>query len=161
MTRLYAEDLSAGEVFELGTASVTEVEIIDFASQYDPLPIHVSREVAANGPFGGIIGSAAHSLALYSGLASRMFVPRLALVAGKGIERMRLPNPLRPDVIHTASITILGVSPRFRGDAPTTDRADLRCAGQLVDADGRVVLTMEPDSAPWGGGLRTGVSHAL
>lgn len=143
-TRLYAEDLSVGDLFELGTTSVTEAAIVDFATIYDPLPIHVDPEAAATGPFGGIIGSAAHSLALYSSLASRVFVPRLALIAGKGIERLRLPNPLRPGVVHTASIEILDVAPRFRDGASNTDRADLRCAGRLIDADGRVVLAMEP-----------------
>ncbi|WP_084811742.1 MaoC/PaaZ C-terminal domain-containing protein [Gordonia westfalica] len=141
---LYAEDLRAGDVFELGTTSATEDEIIEFAKRFDPLPIHVDREAAAAGPFGGIIGSAAHSLALYSSLASRVFIPRLALVAGKGIETMRLPNPLRPDVIHTAGIEILEVAPRFRGEDRTTERADLRCAGRLVDDEGRVVLAMAP-----------------
>lgn len=141
---LYAEDLRLGEVHELGTTSVTEAEIVEFAKRFDPLPIHIDPIEAAAGPFGGIVGSAAHSLALYSGLASPAFISRLALVAGKGIERMRLPHPLRPGVIHTASIEILDVAPRFREGVSTTDRADLRCAGRLVDPEGRVVLAMEP-----------------
>ncbi|WP_435769022.1 MaoC/PaaZ C-terminal domain-containing protein [Nocardioides sp. SYSU DS0651] len=143
MTTLHAEDLAVGDVHDLGTTSATEAEIIAFAERFDPLPIHVDREAAATGPFGGIIGSAAHTLALYSSLASRVFMPRLALVAGKGIERMRLPHPLRPDVMHTASIEVLEVVPRYRDGATATDRADLRCRGGLTDAEGRVVLALE------------------
>lgn len=143
MSLLHAEDLHPGLVHDLGTTSASEAEIIEFARRYDPLPIHVDREQAAAGPFGGIIGSAAHTLALYSGLASRVFMPRLALVAGKGIERMRLPHPLRPDVVHRASIEVVEVVPRFRGDEGSTDRADLRCRGRLEDPDGRVVLSLE------------------
>ncbi|MBV6726527.1 MaoC/PaaZ C-terminal domain-containing protein [Nocardioides daeguensis] len=139
----FAEDLEVGDVHDLGTTSASEAEIIAFARRFDPLPLHVDEQAAAAGPFGGVIGSAAHTLALYSGLASRAFMPRVALVAGKGIDRMRLPAPLRPDVVHTATIEVLDVAPRFRGDATSTDRADLRCAGRLVDADGQVVLALE------------------
>ncbi|MGO3327605.1 MaoC/PaaZ C-terminal domain-containing protein [Gordonia sp. (in: high G+C Gram-positive bacteria)] len=141
---LYAEDLLVGDVYELGTTCATEAEIIDFARRFDPLPIHIDPTAAAAGPFAGIIGSASHSMALYSSVASAVFVSQLALVAGKGVERLRFPNPLRPDAVLTASIEILDVTPRFRGEAATTDRADLRCRGQLTEADGRPVLTMEP-----------------
>ncbi|MEO9328923.1 MaoC/PaaZ C-terminal domain-containing protein [Gordonia aurantiaca] len=142
--QLYAEDLTVGATDELGTTSVTEAEIVEFAQRFDPLPMHVDRAAAEAGPFGVIVGCAAHTLSLYSGLASRVFVPRLALVAGKGIERLRLPNPLRPGVVHAATIEICDVVPRFRGDEPTTDRADLHCVGRLIDDLGRVVLVMEP-----------------
>lgn len=139
----FAEDLTPGKVHDLGVTSATEAEIIDFARRFDPLPIHVDPVAAAAGPFGGIIASATHTLALYSGLASREFMPRLALVAGKGIERMRLPHPLRPDVVHTASIEIADVTPRFRDGDDGTERADLRCVGRLIDDQGRVVLALE------------------
>lgn len=139
----FAEDLRVGDVHDLGTTSATEAEIVAFAERFDPLPIHVDREAAAAGPFGGIIGSAAHTLALYSSLASPGFMARLALVAGKGVERMRVPHPLRPDVVHAATIEVLEVVPRFRGDATTTDRADLRCGGRLTDPEGRVALALE------------------
>ncbi|MFE0748120.1 hypothetical protein [Gordonia sp. NPDC058843] len=33
---------------------------------------------------------------------------------------MRLPDPLRPDVIHTADIEIVDIAPNFRGDAVAT-----------------------------------------
>lgn len=139
----FAEDLHVGDVHDLGTTSATEAEIVAFAERFDPLPIHVDREAAAAGPFGGIIGSAAHTLALYSSLASPGFMAHLALVAGKGVERMRVPHPLRPDVVHTATIEVLDVVPRFREGASSTDRADLRCGGRLTDPEGRVALALE------------------
>lgn len=139
----FAEDLRVGDVHDLGTTSATEAEIVAFAERFDPLPIHVDREAAAAGPFGGIIGSAAHTLALYSSLASPRFMARLALVAGKGVERMRVPHPLRPDVVLTGTIEVLEVTPRFRDDATATDRADVRCGGRLTDPAGRVALALE------------------
>lgn len=98
---LFAEDLAIGDWMDLGSVSATEAEIIEFATLYDPLPLHTDPEVAARSPFGGIIASAIHTQALFGRLASSRFIPRLALVAGKGMETVRFPAPVRPgDVLH-------------------------------------------------------------
>jgi acyl dehydratase len=131
---LHAEDLHPGEVVPLGSVEVTAAEIIAFATTYDPLPIHVDPVAAAAGPFGGVIASAAHTIALYSSLASRVFVPRLALVAGKGIDRLRLPHPVRPGAL-SATIEVIDVTPT------RPDRADLRLRSEMTDQDGHVVLS--------------------
>ena len=52
---LYAEDLSEGQQFQLGTYTITEAEILQFADQYDPVPIHTDPAAAAAGPFGGLL----------------------------------------------------------------------------------------------------------
>ena len=132
---LHAEDLHPGEVVPLGSVEVTAEEIIAFATTYDPLPIHVDPVAAAAGPFCGVIASAAHTIALYSSLASRVFVPRLALVAGKGIDRLRLPHPVRPGATLSATIEVLDVT------TTRSDRADLRLRSEMTDQDGQVVLS--------------------
>jgi acyl dehydratase len=38
---LHAEDLVEGQQFQLGTYTITEAEILQFANQYDPVPIHI------------------------------------------------------------------------------------------------------------------------
>ena len=40
MPALYFEDFEAGQVYELGSRTVTEDEIVAFASQWDPQPMH-------------------------------------------------------------------------------------------------------------------------
>jgi hypothetical protein len=39
----YAEDLAVGQRFELGSYTISEEEIVGFAKQYDPVPIHTTR----------------------------------------------------------------------------------------------------------------------
>ncbi|MBZ5735331.1 hypothetical protein K8Z61_12575 [Nocardioides sp. TRM66260-LWL] len=135
---LHAEDLRPHDFLELGSVSTTEEEIVEFARRFDPLPIHVDVEAATAGHFGGVIASAAHTLALYSSLASRRFIPRLALVAGKGIDSLRLPAPVRPATRLDASIAISEIRMR-----PERGTADVRCAATMTDEHGDVVLAFE------------------
>jgi acyl dehydratase len=60
---LYAEDLIVGQRFEFGSYTIGEEEILRFARQYDPVPIHIDKEAAASGPFGGLIASGFNTLA--------------------------------------------------------------------------------------------------
>ncbi|MGV0834406.1 MaoC/PaaZ C-terminal domain-containing protein [Mycolicibacterium thermoresistibile] len=129
---LYAEDLAVGDWMKLGTVEVSRDEIIEFARRFDPLPIHLD---AANSPFGDVIASGMHTMALFSSIASPSFISRLALVAGKGAERLQFPRPVRPDTVLTGSVEIIEIRMRDR-------RADVHCRYEMVDPDGEVVMTM-------------------
>ena len=48
----YYEDFEVGEVTEVGPVSVTEDEIVEFATRYDPQPFHIDPEAAKSSPFG-------------------------------------------------------------------------------------------------------------
>lgn len=126
----HAEDLQVGDRMNLGSVDVTREAIIDFATRYDPLEIHLDD---TRSPFGDIIASGVHTMAYFSSMASRSFFPRLALVAGKGIERMRLPHPVFPGACLTGQIRIDDVVMK-------PERADIVCGSTMVDQSGRVVL---------------------
>lgn len=127
----YAEDLTVGDWMELGSIRVDLDEIIDFATKYDPLPIHVA---GTDSPFGGVIASGMHTMALYSSLASRVFMPRLALIAGKGIDRLRLPAPVYPGRTLTGTIEIID-------NVGRAGRADISHRSTMTDDRGAVVLS--------------------
>ncbi len=64
-TRLvYAEDLGIGQRFDLGSHTVTEAELVDFATHWDPQWFHIDRAAAQDGQFGGLIASGIHTLAI-------------------------------------------------------------------------------------------------
>ena len=48
----YFEDYTPGQVYELGTVTVSEAEIIDFARQFDPQYFHIDPEKARSSRFG-------------------------------------------------------------------------------------------------------------
>ena len=129
---LYAEDLAVGDWMDLGPVEVTRDEIVRFARQFDPLPIHVD---GTESPFGDVIASGMHTLALFASISSPKFMARLALVAGKGFDRMRLPNPVRPGSVLTGSLQVVEVRLGSR-------KADVHCLYEMVDQDGGLVMTM-------------------
>lgn len=57
---LFLEDLAVGQVWTGGPIEMTEADIVRFAREFDPQPMHVDAEAAAKGRFGGLIASGWH-----------------------------------------------------------------------------------------------------
>jgi len=60
----YLEDFQVGDKFDVGSIVVEEDEVLSFARRFDPQPMHIDREAAANGWFKGLIASGWHTAAL-------------------------------------------------------------------------------------------------
>ncbi len=127
----HAEDLQVGDYLRLGSVEVTRAEIIAFASKFDPLSIHLD---GADSPFGDVIASGVHTMACFSSMASRSFIPRLALIAGKGMDRLRFPHPVRPGAVLSGSVQVDEVAMRDH-------RADVIYQATLTDESDRTVLS--------------------
>lgn len=97
---LYAQDLTVGQRFAFGSYPMEEAEIVEFATRYDPLYIHIDREAAAKGPFGGLIASGLHTMAVYQRLIAEAMWWKVAGIAGKRFE-IDLQRPVRPGMVLT------------------------------------------------------------
>ncbi len=90
------EDFVVGETWKSPVVTVSEADIIGFASVYDPQPMHTDTAAAAEGRFGGIIASGWH----IAGLAMRLFIQSGGYgetpVVGMGIDELRWRVPVRP-----------------------------------------------------------------
>ncbi len=82
----YFEDYAVGAVYEYGFATVSEPEIIEYASRFDPQLMHVDAGYAATGPFGGLIASGWHT----AGIFMRLYADHYLSQAGSP------PTPLPP-----------------------------------------------------------------
>jgi len=134
----YFEDYVAGAVYEYGYASVTEAEIIAFAEQFDPQPIHVDAEFASSGPFGGLIASGWHT----AGIAMRMMVdhylPRAASLASPGIDELRWTAPVRPgDTLRLRTTTV-----ETRRSKSKPDRGLIRTRAELLNQHDQTALSL-------------------
>ena len=77
---LYLEDVSVGDAFTTVARTITEADIVSFAYlSGDFNPLHMDHEWARRGPFGRPIAHGMLSLAVSSGLPSRL--DQLALLA--------------------------------------------------------------------------------
>lgn len=110
MTQLrYAEDLEAGQTFDLGTYEVTLDEIKSFSAQWDPQPFHVDDSAAGAGFFGEPIASGLHSLAILQRLAVLGMFGGWAVLAGRRLREVGFEAPVRPGMVLTGSSTIEAV----------------------------------------------------
>jgi acyl dehydratase len=133
------EDYPAGAVFELGTFSVSAEEIMAFARQYDPQPMHTDPELAARGPFGGVIASGWHTIGLMMRLFVEHFLPANGLPA-PGIDELRWTRPVRPGDTLRVRVTVTDA----RRSRSKPDRGLLHCFVEVFNQDDEVVLTMRP-----------------
>jgi acyl dehydratase len=133
----YFEDFVPGDVFELGSHTVTRDEIVAFAREYDPQPFHLDDAAAADGPFGGLIASGWHTAALFMRLYVDAVLAESVSMGSPGVEELRWLRPVRPGDTLRGRLTVLETTPSSR----RPDRGTVRLRCELLE-DGEVVLTM-------------------
>lgn len=92
----YLDDLTPGDRFTGGSVTVTEADILAFATAYDPQPFHLDAEAAKGTVFGGLAASGWHTAAI----TMRLIVDSDARFAGGfvglGVEELSWPKAVRP-----------------------------------------------------------------
>ena len=134
---LPAEGLPVGEPIDCGSHQVTEAEIVEFASEWDPQYFHVDRDAAAHSEFGGLIASGLHTTAVFQRLAATALYTRYDVVAGRVIRECRFLRPVWPGDVLTATAVVTSVEPTGRG------RAEVVIDGTLRNQSGAAVLEIE------------------
>lgn len=130
------EDITVDEVMRSGSYVITEDEIMAFARQFDPLPIHADRAAAAAGPFGVLTASGAHILALRLRLMGDFAFPG-GVIAAVGYDEVRFLAPLRANQTYQVEI-------RFASKRPSASRPDrgiVTLAATLL-ADDQPIMTL-------------------
>ncbi|MGE0254983.1 MAG: MaoC family dehydratase [Alphaproteobacteria bacterium] len=113
---LYFEDLTVGRRFTTEPAVLSEAEIIAFARDYDPQPIHIDRAAAEKGPFGGIIASGYQTLGTAFAQWIRLGHIVDSSLGGPAMDEVRWSKPVRPgDALET---TIEVIEARPSGSRP-------------------------------------------
>lgn len=135
---LYFEDLSPGMVVGLGSVTVTEAEIIEFATKYDPQPFHIDPEAAAESDFGGVIASGWHTCALFMRLFVDGFSNDTVSHGGPGMDELRWLAPVRPGDTLTARFTII----EARASRSKPDRGLVRSQWEMRNQNDVVVMTL-------------------
>jgi acyl dehydratase len=125
------EDYAPGEVYEYGHVAVTEDEIVTFARQFDPQPIHTDRAFAAAGPFGGLIASGWHTAGLFTRMFVDHYISHVAGLASPGVDEVRWAVPVRPGDRLWARTTVLSA----RASASKPDRGIVHTRCELFNQD--------------------------
>lgn len=109
MSLVYFEDFAVGEVREWGPRTVTREEIVAFASEFDPQPMHLDENAAKRSILGGLGASGWHTCAVMM----RMFCDGLLLHStsqgSPGIDEVKWKKPVRPGDALTVRHTVMDV----------------------------------------------------
>jgi acyl dehydratase len=137
----YFEDYPVGTVFVGGPIEVGEQDILDFARRYDPQLMHIDKEAAEAGQFGGLIASGWHTGSLMMRLMVEHFVPRGNL-ASPGLDALRWLRPVRPGDRLSLRVTV--ESARRSHSKP--DQGVVITLTEMLNQNGEVVMSFKPIS---------------
>lgn len=139
MHHSYLDDLTPGVTFVTRAKTLSEAEILDFAFQFDPQPFHIDKEYAKDGPFGGLIASGAHTMAIAVRMLvqSGAFAPEASL-GSPGFDELKFLRPVRPDDTLHAEGEVLDVRP----SRSKPDRGSMRYRLSIINQRGEEVLSM-------------------
>lgn len=90
------EEFKVGQRFRTSTRTLSEAEIIDFASQWDRQSFHLDPVAAEASIFGGLIASGFHTLLIAFDLIIESTIWTGISQGSPGIEELRWLKPVRP-----------------------------------------------------------------
>jgi acyl dehydratase len=85
----YWEDFQPGEVAILGPRLVTREEIVAFAAEFDPQPMHLDEAAASATLLGGLGASGWHSCCLLMRVIADGFVNHTHSMGAPGVDEVR------------------------------------------------------------------------
>lgn len=106
MPELYFEDFPVGRTFDTEPWPLTQDDMLAYARKYDPQPYHTDPQAAVAMPFGGLIASGFHTVAIASGQMVRAVIARAAGMGGPGMDDIRWHRPVRPGDVLRTKVTV-------------------------------------------------------
>lgn len=134
----YFEDYQVGESFEFGDHLVTEEEIVEFASRYDPQPFHIDKLAAGQSIYGGLIASGWMTGSVMMRMAVDHLISPLSSMGSPGIDELRWLRPVRPGDRLRVRATVLA----SKRSQTKPDRGVIELLQEAVNQDDEVVMTI-------------------
>ena len=135
-------DFYVGQIIQAGPIEVSEAEVIQFATAYDPQWFHTDPEAAQHGRFGGLIASGWHTCGLAMRLVADAALHGSESFASPGLAYVKWPHPVRPGDHLSVTATVL----ESRRSSGKSHLGILRWRWQLFNAKGTEVLDLEATS---------------
>ena len=96
MTTVYYEDFAAGQIREFGPRTVTREEIVGFASEFDPQPMHLDENAAKKTILGGLGASGWHTCVVMMRILCDGLLLDSSSQGSPGIDEVKWKKPVRP-----------------------------------------------------------------
>ncbi len=109
--RLFFEDFVPGRQFPLGPKTVSAAEIIAFAQEFDPQPMHLSEEAGRASILGGLSASGWHTSSLMMRMIVDSYIANSTCQGAPGIDLMEWKKPVLAGDTLEGAATVLEARP--------------------------------------------------
>ncbi|HET7803857.1 MAG TPA: MaoC family dehydratase [Pseudolabrys sp.] len=137
MSKRHWEDFRPGSVAIYGPRRVTREEIVAFAAEFDPQPMHLDETAAAATLLGGLAASGWHSCCLLMRIIADGFINDSNSMGAPGVDEVRWLKPLRPGSQVRVRMTVL----ETRASNSRPGIGFVKCLFEMLDEQD-TVLTM-------------------
>jgi acyl dehydratase len=135
----FFEDFYPGQDIDLGTRTVTEEEIIDFATKFDPQPFHIDREAAAGSIYGGVIASGWHTCSMMMRMVVDGLMAKSSSMGSPGLDGVRWLAPVRAG----DTLNVHYQTTRVKASSSKPDRGVVWSKWVAINQHGETVCTVE------------------
>lgn len=138
MSKLFWEDFTPGRVFQHGPRIVSREEIVAFAAEFDPQPMHLDEDAARATLLGGLGASGWHSCCIVMRMCTDSFVLNSASMGAPGVDEVKWLVPIRPGDELTFRATVL----ETRLSRSRSDMGFVRFLFELLNRTGKPSMTL-------------------
>jgi acyl dehydratase len=135
---LHWEDFTPGRVFTHGPRRLPRDEMIAFAAEFDPQPMHLDENAARATMLGGLAASGWYACCILMRMCVDAFVGRSSSMGAPGVDEVRWLLPIRPDDELSLRATVL----ETRASNSRPEMGFVRFEFELVNAAGERVMTL-------------------
>src|ERR1700730_3272739 len=132
------EDFPPGHFGTFGPRRVTREEMLAFAAEFDPQPMHLDEEAASRSMLQGLSGSGWFLCSIMMRMLFGPFIGRTASLGSPGVSELRWLAPLRPGDDLTLDVEV--AEARVSRSRPGTGIVTLK--GAARNATGAVLCEM-------------------
>jgi len=135
----YFEDFEVGKTVDVGSRTVTEEEIIAFATAFDPQPFHIDKDAAEHSIFGGVIASGWHTCSMMMRMMVDGFLRDSSSMGSPGVDEVRWIKPVRGG--DTLTVTTTATAKKASVSKP--DRGVVSTTWEAKNQHGEIVATVK------------------
>jgi len=136
--RYYWEDFTPGRIFEHGPRRLSRDEMMAFAAEFDPQPMHLDEVAARATMMGGLCASGWYVCAVLMRMIADAFVLDSSSMGAPGVDEVKWLLPVRPDDEIRLRATVADV----RASNSRPDRGFVKFNFELFNAAGQQVMTL-------------------
>ncbi|MEP9389524.1 MaoC family dehydratase [Mesorhizobium sp. KR9-304] len=105
------EDFAEGSSIDLGSKDVTAQEIVEFASEFDPQPMHLDEAAGRASILGGLSASGWHTCAIFMRLLCDAVLLDSTSQGAPGVDRIKWKKPVLAGDRLSGTMTVLAKRP--------------------------------------------------